>query len=418
MHRASIIVALILVLVLGLAGLACNKTDNDCSSPPSDQTIPVFNPNNPNNYDIQDPLTARIRKMSLQEKVGQLVMVGIEGYTNDAHVEKMITEDYVGGFVLLQQNVKDSQQMLALLNTLKQSNSLNQIPLFLSVDEEGGRVSRMPADFMKLPSSQKIGQFNDSMLSYQLGKILGEELSMLGFNMNFAPVLDINSNPNNPIIGDRAFGANASVVTKLGIQTMKGLQSQNIISVVKHFPGHGDTSVDSHIGLPTVNHDIDRLNSFELQPFAEAINSGADAIMIAHILLPQIDPDQPATFSKTIINDILRIDLQFDGLVITDDMTMGAITENYDIGQAAVKSINAGSDIILVCHDYDKEAAVIDALLEAAKSGTITTKRLDESVYRILALKGKYALDDTPVSSVNPEDINKKLRTLLNDYSL
>jgi beta-N-acetylhexosaminidase len=241
---------------------------------------------------------------------------------------------------------------------------------------------------------------------------------MEGPGLPLLPVLDINSNPDNPVIGDRAFGTHADVVSKLGVETMKGLQSQNIISVVKHFPGHGDTSVDSHIGLPTINHDMDRLNSFELQPFAEAIKNGADAIMIAHILLPQIDPDHPSTFSKIIISDILRRDLQFDGLVITDDMTMGAITENYDIGQAAVQSINAGSDIILVCHDYDKEAAVIEALLEAAQNGTITPERLDESVYRILALKEKYALDDRPVSSVKPEDINKKIQALFNDYSL
>jgi beta-N-acetylhexosaminidase len=414
MHNKVFFIAIILLLIL--AGLACNKADNDYSLPPSNQTPPVFNPNNP--IDSQDPLMDRIGQMSLQEKVGQLVMVGIEGYNIDAQVQNMITEDHVGGLILFKQNVKDLQQMLGLIQTLKESNSANQIPLFLSVDEEGGRISRMPADFMKLPSNQEIGQLNDGMLSYQIGQIIGDELRMLGFNMNFAPVLDINSNPDNPVIGDRAFGTHADVVSKLGVETMKGLQSQNIISVVKHFPGHGDTSVDSHIGLPTINHDMDRLNSFELQPFAEAIKNGADAIMIAHILLPQIDPDHPSTFSKIIISDILRRDLQFDGLVITDDMTMGAITENYDIGQAAVQSINAGSDIILVCHDYDKEAAVIEALLEAAQNGTITPERLDESVYRILALKEKYALDDRPVSSVKPEDINKKIQALFNDYSL
>jgi beta-N-acetylhexosaminidase len=176
-------------------------------------------------------------------------MVGIEGYNNDAQVQKMITEDHVGGLILLKQNVKDLQQMLDLIQTLKESNSANQIPLFLSVDEEGGRISRMPADFMKLPSNQEIGQLNDGMLSYQIGQIIGDELRMLGFNMNFAPVLDINSNPDNPVIGDRAFGTHADVVSKLGVETMKGLQSQNIISVVKHFPGHGDTSVDSHYWL-------------------------------------------------------------------------------------------------------------------------------------------------------------------------
>jgi beta-N-acetylhexosaminidase len=231
--------------------------------------------------------------------------------------------------------------------------------------------------------------------------------------MNFAPILDINSNPKNPVIGDRAFGIEPEVVTSLGIATMKGIQSQNIASVVKHFPGHGDTSVDSHVGLPIVYNDLDRLKSFELVPFSEAVKDGADAVMIAHILLPKIDAENPASLSRTFITDILRGDLGFDGVVITDDMTMGAIAKKYNIGDAAVKSFNAGSDIILVCHDYYRQTAVIDALIKAAKTGNIKEETIDSSVYRILKLKQKYGIADSKINSI---DVNQVSR-LVNDVN-
>lgn len=363
-----------------------------------------------------DPIQAQIKMMSLEEKVGQLVMAGIDGYENNDHSKSLMEKYQVGGFILLGQNIRDAGQMLDLINSLKRTNTVNKIPLFLAIDEEGGRISRMPEEFRRMPSCQKIGKLDNSQLSYQVGSIIGEELKSFGLNMNFAPVLDINSNPKNPVIGDRAFGATADIVTKLGIQTMKGLQAQNMISVVKHFPGHGDTSVDSHVGLPTVDNDLTRLNAFELLPFAAAIQNNVDAIMVAHILLPLIDPDNPASFSPTIISNILRIKMNFDGVVITDDMTMGAIIKNYDIREAAVKSINAGSDIILVCHDYDKEEAVIKAIQNAAETGAISMDRIDQNVYRVLKLKQKYNLSDSTVPSVDPLNIKEKINALYQTF--
>jgi beta-N-acetylhexosaminidase len=294
---------------------------------------------------------------------------------------------------------------------LKESNTVNNIPLFLSVDEEGGSISRLPNGFKKIPVSGKIGSINNSAISFQVGNIIGEALQLLGFNMDFAPVLDINSNPQNPVIGDRAFGSEAELVSKLGIQTMKGLQAKNIISVVKHFPGHGDTSVDSHLGLPIVNHDLERLKNFELRPFMEAINNDVDAIMIAHLLLPQIDPDNPATLSPAVITTLLRKEMQFDGVVITDDLTMGAIADNYDLGEAAVKSINAGSDIILVCHEYAHEENVLKTLQKAAANGDIAEERINESVYRILKLKQKYNLSDQ-TDFVTQEEMNARITAI------
>ncbi|MPN25095.1 Beta-hexosaminidase [bioreactor metagenome] len=236
--------------------------------------------------------------------------------------------------------------------------------------------------------------------------------------MNFAPVLDVNSNPKNPVIGSRSFGSNPDIVSSLGVETMKGIQEENVIPVVKHFPGHGDTSVDSHVGLPTVNSDLDRLQNFELIPFAKAIENDADMVMIAHILLSKIDSENPSSMSKTIITDILRNNLKFDGVVITDEMTMGAIIKNYSLNEAAVKSVSAGTDIILVGHGYNNEIGVINALKSAVSKGEISQERIDESVYRILKLKEKYNLKDEIINSVDVNKINNKIKTLLDIYKV
>lgn len=371
---------------------------------------------NNSEHAVLDPLQDQLSKMSLEEKIGQLVMVGLEGYENDAQAKELIENYHVGGFILFKRNIRDAEQTLELTNSLKESNTINDIPLFLGIDEEGGSVTRLPDEFAKLPTSQKIGELDNSELSYQVGSVIGEAIKSIGFNVDFAPVLDINSNSHNPVIGDRAFGDNASLVTKLGVQTMKGLQSQDVIPVVKHFPGHGDTAVDSHLGLPIVNNDLQRLKNFELLPFAAAIENHVEAIMIAHILLPQIDPDNPASLSPTIISDLLRKDMKFDGVVITDDMTMGAITNNYEIGAAAVKSIKAGSDIVLVCHDYEQEKAAIEAIRNAAASGFISLDRIDQSVYRILKLKQKHVLTDRTIKTVETQETNNKIKALYEQF--
>ncbi|MDD4565040.1 MAG: beta-N-acetylhexosaminidase [Eubacteriales bacterium] len=363
-----------------------------------------------------DPIKEQIQGMSLKEKVGQLVMAGVDGYETDVNSKQLLQDYHVGGFVFLKKNVKDAQQMLNLVNALKETNGMNRIPLFLALDEEGGRVSRMPSEFKKIPSSQQIGAQNNGELAKRAGGILGKEVKAFGMNVNFAPVLDIFSNPENTVIGDRAFGAHPELVSKLGIQVMKGIQEQKIISVVKHFPGHGDTLVDSHEDLPRVYYDLERLKSFELIPFSQAIANNADAIMLAHILLPKIDPDYPATFSEALINGVIRKGMNYDGVVITDDMTMGAIAENYDIGEAAVKSIRSGSDIVLVCNDFDKEVAVLKAIHAAAETGIIPSDRIDESVCRILKLKEKYALADQQTESMDVQSINAEIEQLYKDY--
>lgn len=390
----------------------------------------------PKTEDDMDLADDEMKKMSLNEKIGQMFIIGFEGLQPDDNLEEMILENHVGGVVLFKRNIDDSEQLLGLVNSIKAINAgctnnstgnsagnsagngapLARPPLFISVDEEGGRVSRMPEQLMELPGAGSIGEINDTGFANRIGGMIAVKIKAFGFNMNFAPVLDIWSNPGNTVIGDRSYGQTPDIVGKLGIQVMKGMSFEGVIPVVKHFPGHGDTAADSHIELPEVNYDLDRLKSFEMAPFKEAIGDNADAVMVAHILIKGIDPENPATLSETIITGMLRGMMKFDGVIITDDMTMGAIEKNYNIGDAAVKSIIAGSDIIMVCHGHDRQKEAIDAVKAAVEGGALDESRINKSVRRILKLKRKYGLTDDPIGSVDVDGINKKIEALLDEW--
>ncbi|MGE5615115.1 MAG: beta-N-acetylhexosaminidase [Bacillota bacterium] len=367
---------------------------------------------------------AAINNMSLEEKIGQMFIIGFDGSEPDVKLKEMICEKHVGGVVLFRRNVVSPEQLLGLLNSIKTINAgctgnnagngriSARAPLFISVDEEGGSVSRMPGELAELPTAFSIGETGDINCAYEMGSLIAEMIKAFGFNMNFAPVLDIWSNPRNTVIGDRSYGQDPDIVARLGVQAMKGISGEGVIPVVKHFPGHGDTVADSHKELPKVNHSLDRLMNFELVPFKEAIVNNADVVMVGHILLTEIDPEYPATLSEAVITGLLRGKMQFDGLVITDDMTMGAIEENYNIGDAAVRSIIAGCDIILVCHGYREQKEAVEAVKAAVAAGSITEARINESVQRILELKKKYGLTDNPVDTVDVDGINKKIEAL------
>ncbi|OZU88919.1 beta-N-acetylhexosaminidase [Virgibacillus indicus] len=355
-----------------------------------------------------------IQKMSLDEKIGQMIFGGVSGIEVTKETKKLIAGYNIGGFILYENNMESPESTIDLLNQIKQTNKQNSLPVLLGVDQEGGRVSKLPGDLVSLPASGEVGRKNDKQYSYEIGTVLGKQLQAFGFNLNFAPVMDVNSNPDNPVIGDRSFGENPEIVSNFGIETMKGIQSQNIISVIKHFPGHGDTKVDSHLQLPTVNKSLKELQELELIPFEHVIENGADVVMTAHILMPEIDPEFPASMSEKIITGILRKDLDFNGVVITDDMTMKAITNNFDIGSASVQSVKAGSDIILVAHHYKNIVSVIDAIKAAVKNGEITEERIDESVSRIIELKKKYELDNEKVKGIDIKKLNQTIKNVLN----
>ena len=362
-----------------------------------------------------DFVLEKVNEMTIDEKIGQLLIVGIDGYNIDEKTIKMIQKYHIGGFILFNRNIQDANQTISLINSLKETNESNDIPLFISLDEEGGRVTRLPHEFIKTPSSKKIGKKDDEIFTYEIGKTIGRNVKSLGFNLDFAPVLDIFSNPNNTVIGDRAFGTNPKIVWKHGIQLMNGIKSENIIPVIKHFPGHGDTTVDSHEDLPFIDKNLGQIENFELIPFKKAIEKGAEVIMVSHIMLPNIDEANPATLSEKIINNILREELGFDGVIITDDMTMGAIVKNYDIGDASVKSLKAGSDIILVCHDYENYIKVINAIKDAVDNGEISLDCINQKVYRILKLKEKYNIEDRRIDSIDVEELNKETRSVLDE---
>ncbi|MBW4829331.1 MAG: beta-N-acetylhexosaminidase [Clostridiaceae bacterium] len=356
----------------------------------------------------------RVKGMSLEEKIGQLFIIGFNGEEIDKDIEYMIKNYYVGGFILFQENIKNIDQTLNLINSLKKANENNNIPLFISTDEEGGKVTRVSNLFGSVPGSREIGEMDNEEYSFKIGDTIGYRLKSIGFNLDFAPVLDIDSNSKNPVIKDRSYGRTKDIVSKHGIQVMKGIKSNNVIPTIKHFPGHGDTFIDSHLDLPAVNKDLEELRKMELIPFKEAIDMGADMVMVGHMLFPKIDSENPATFSKEIITNLLRKDLNYDKVIVTDDMTMGAITKNYNIEKVAIKSLKAGADIILICHSYEDQIKVIESIKEAVKSGEILEKEIDEKVYRIVKLKEEYGLRDDIIESISIEKIDKKMNDLKN----
>lgn len=363
-----------------------------------------------------DAITRQIAGMTLEQKIGQMLLAGIDGREQGSEARRMIAEDQIGGIILYKDNISSLKSMVSLINDLKESNSSNDIPLFMSVDQEGGKVSRMPEEYAVMPGNSRVGAADSPESARMMGSLLARQVQSAGFNMNFAPVLDINSNPDNPVIGDRSFGNTAELVTRLGIAEMQGIAGEGVIPVIKHFPGHGDTSVDSHLELPVVNKSAAQLARLEWLPFQSAVKDGADAVMIAHILYPQLDPDKPASLSADIISGLLREQMGFGGVVITDDMTMGAITDHYTLPAAAVDTVLAGSDILLIAHGYSNEQKVRAALLDSVHNGVISEARIDQSVQRILELKEKYQLTDKPAAipdlTILNQDIKKWRRAL------
>lgn len=343
--------------------------------------------------------------MSLQEKIGQLFIFQIRGYKYiDNDLKDFLRMYNPGGIILFANNIEDNDQVLKLNNDL-QSNST--IPMFIGVDEEGGIVSRLGkaknVDVTHLPPALTIGNRNKPVLAYNSGKILGRELSALGFNMDMAPVADVNTNPGNPVIGNRTYSANQHIAGEMVVNVIKGLQDENIIPVMKHFPGHGDTSTDTHAGTVVSPHNRERLDQIEFVPFKRGIDAGVDIIMTAHINMPGISSTPlPATLNPDIITGILREDLGFNGIVITDALDMGAITNNFTPGEAAILGIKAGIDILLIPFNQ-KEA--FKSLLASVNSNIISISRIDESVLRILRLKQKFGILDNSRISMDIIDV-------------
>ncbi|MFS1514803.1 beta-N-acetylhexosaminidase [Chengkuizengella sp. SCS-71B] len=364
----------------------------------------------------QDPIIQQLEQMTLKQKIGQLFVVGFDGLVPNDQIKTLIQNHHVGGIILFSRNIETSKQLIQLTNDLKQLNQSNQVPLFISVDEEGGRVSRLPSNATKFPSNLFIGGKDNPLLTHDIGLVIGKELAAHGINMDYAPVFDIFSNPQNTVIGDRAYGTTPEIVKEHGTAFMFGLQKSNVIPVVKHFPGHGDTIVDSHIGLPVVYKTVEQLKELELQPFQEAIQEGADVVMAAHIQYPNLDGSgRPASLSKILITELLRNEMDFQGVVITDDMEMGAIKKHYRAGEAAVYAVQAGMDLLLYSHQYDLQLEAIQSIEVAVEAGEISLHQLNEGVERILRLKEKYRINDAPLSEAGLEVVGSEEHQAVRD---
>ncbi|HJB80385.1 beta-N-acetylhexosaminidase [uncultured Flavonifractor sp.] len=401
-----ILSGILLLCVLGLTGCGSQTP----APTPTPAATPSATPTpTPEPTPTPDPVAEALAAMTTQEKVGQLLVAGIGG-TEAGEDGLQAVQDYqVGGVILFGRNVESAQQLADLTNELKTLNGDNT-PLFLCVDQEGGRVDRMPPEVDDLPSAYDyIAAGGDPL---ERGKVLAAQCAAFGFNLDFSTCLDIWSNPDNTVIGDRAYGSDPHTVTSAGLAVNQGLEQGGVIPVVKHFPGHGDTSTDSHVDLPVVGKTAEELEEFELIPFQAAIDQGTPCVMVAHILMTQIDPDLPASLSPKVVDGLLRQEMGFDGVVCTDDLTMGAISNTYGMGEAAVMAVEAGCDLLLVCHEADNLTAARDALLSAVDAGRISMERLDESVYRILSLKQEYGLTNDPVDQPDIETLNARIGSI------
>ncbi len=332
-----------------------------------------------------------LTSMSMEEKVGQLLMLGFDGQSPSESILEHIHNRHVGGVILFARNVSTPQQVAALCGQFQAQarQTLRKLPLLIAADQEGGVVARITEGATVFPGNMALGATRSTNYARLAGEITGAELRTMGIGMNLAPVLDVNNNPANPGIGVRSFGESPELVAQMGAAFISGLQANRIIATAKHFPGKGDITLDSHIALPTVSHGKERLEQVELLPFRRAIKADVGAIMTAHVTFPAFDPTSglPATLSQPVLTGLLRQTLGFRGLIITDDLEMGAIAESFGVGEAAVKAVTAGADIVLVCHTPERQVEAHEALLEAARKGIITKERLNEAVGRILMAK-------------------------------
>jgi len=364
--------------------ISTNNNQSAIVTPPSQAPLPTNTPITTNpNVETTNEIEQLLQTLSTAQKIGQLLIIGIEDKQLTSAHQKLIQEQYIGSIILFKRNIKNEKQLINFITQLKQQNEHTEIPLWITIDQEGGNVNRLPEKF---PSAASLAELQDPTLTYNSAATMGETLARYGIDVDFAPVLDVNSNPKNPVIGDRAFGTTPQEATEQAIAMMQGLQSY-VITVGKHFPGHGDTSEDSHKTLPTVNKSWEELQQLELLPFYAAVEKQIDALMIGHLYFPQLDSEYPASLSKEIITHRLREEMGFTGLVISDDMVMGGITEQYQIGDAAVIALQAGIDMLIVGHDKESQQEVITAITTAVENGKISKQLLDEHVRRVLTVK-------------------------------
>ncbi|WP_169794061.1 beta-N-acetylhexosaminidase [Alicyclobacillus acidiphilus] len=339
----------------------------------------------------------------VRDLIGDVVIAGFPSTRVDDHVTRLVAHHRVKNIILFSRNIVSITQIRQLTEDLQQlarSSGFVQ-PLIISADQENGIVRRLGDAVPGLPGNMAIGAARSTNLAREMGRVTALQLRYAGINMNLAPVLDVNNNPDNPVIGVRSFGESPQWVASLGAATIAGLQEQGVIACGKHFPGHGDTAVDSHLALPLVNHARSRLDEVELVPFVKAIQSGVDSLMSAHVVFPAVEPDGvPATLSRRVLTDFLRHELQFDGMVTTDCLEMNAISEEVGVGEGAVRALLAGADMLMISHRLDRQEEAIESLVAAVLSGRVPYERLAEAAERVRKLKSsRLAVSEQPLPS-------------------
>lgn len=347
------------------------------------------------NYNVKD--------LTLDEKIGQLIVFGFDALDLNDHAINLITKYKVGNVILFARNVKTPKQLFTLNKNLQELTMKTiGIPLIISIDQEGGMVTRIKNGGTYFPGAMTLSASNHKENSYLSGKYMGSELAALGINMNLAPVLDVNNNPYNPVIGVRSYSDDKNRVSEYGNEFIRGLQ-ESVIATAKHFPGHGDTTVDSHLALPKIDKSFEDLMDMEIVPFKHAIDNGLQAIMSAHINFPAItDQGYPTTLSRKCLTGLLRNKLGFEGLIITDCMQMKAIQKNYTTPVGALLAIEAGANLVCISHSEELQTKSVEHIKNAVHNRVISEKLIDERVSKILEYKSKYVSFD---SSKTYEDV-------------
>ena len=348
-----------------------------------------------------------IKQMTLEEKVGQMLGFAFHGTTYTEELKKQIEDMKVGLVIYFKDNCLTPEQVF---NLNKEIYKNAKIPPFVSLDQEGGMVARVTEGITQSPGAMAISATNNPKNAYHLAYNMGKELQLLGFNFNFAPVGDINNNPKNPVINVRSYSEDPDIVSEYVVEAVNGYSDALMMSSIKHFPGHGDTAVDSHIGLPVVDFDEKRLYEMELKPFIKAKELGLPGIMVSHVMFTKYDDKYPATLSKKLVQGLLRDEIGYDGLVVTDSLTMKAVFNNYTLEEIVLNGFNSGDDILLLCgaRDIKMQKEFADIAVRLAECGKIPMDVIDKAVTRILKYKEMFKVGQMA-------DSFKEVETLINN---
>jgi beta-N-acetylhexosaminidase len=325
----------------------------------------------------------------LRRTAGQLAIVGFSGHTVPVETRALAREFDLGGVIYFARNVESPEQVAELS---RQSEGLaRELPLWISVDQEGGRVARLRRPFTEWPPMITLGRSGNDELAARFAAALARELRAVGINLDYAPVLDIHTNPDNPVIGDRAFSEKAEDVARISRRVIRALQGEGVAACGKHFPGHGDTSTDSHLELPVLEHDTRRFEAVELVPFRAAVEEDVACIMTAHVLVPAYDDQVPATLSPRLVDGVLKKQLGYQGIVISDDLAMKAISATWEPGESMVAALAAGCDAVLLCDPKpDEQAAAIEAVIHAVEARTLSLTRVEDALARAERVKARF----------------------------